>query len=94
MTNNMTDEQIEKIAQAIAAKMAKPGGPVILGCGDSSSSQNYDCGQGGYDCWGIYECGGAGSFNCLRYNDCHQGFQCYSAFTCPSYHSCSGPYNT
>ena len=89
MSNNMTDEQINKIAQAIAAKIGEPGRPVMLGCGDASSSQYYQC-SGGYNC-ATYECGGAAQFNCSydfrcnRFN-CHGNFSCYSssAFSCAS----------
>jgi hypothetical protein len=76
MANNMTDEQIEKIAQAIAAKIGEPGGPAILGCGSASSTQNYSCPGTSYSCTsGIYECGGAGTFSCPRRFSCTE-FRC------------------
>jgi len=85
MANNMTDEQIDKIAQAIAAKMAKPAGPAPLGCGSVSSSQDYGCDSGIYTCSASYECGGDGTFFCTRF-ECRNGFNCpvgsSSQFSC------------
>jgi len=81
MANNMTDEQINKIAQAIAAKLAQRAGPVILGCGDASSSQSYTCQTYGCD---RYECGGAGKFTCG-----YPGFMCGDYFWCYSNFECS-----
>jgi len=98
MANNMTDEQIEKIAQGIAAKIGGPGGPAILGCGDASSSQNYSC-DDGYECKNYYECGGAGRFDCpntTRVFNCDDDFNCYSRFTCGNQYvfNCYGKYNS
>jgi len=64
----MEDKDIEKIAQAIAAKLAERAGNRLLACGDASSTGTFECGN--YGCGsGGYECGGAGRFNC-------DGFQC------------------
>ncbi|HUT05016.1 MAG TPA: hypothetical protein VM163_14130 [bacterium] len=82
----MKDKDIDKIAQAIAAKIGEPGGPVILGCGDASSSQDYRCSDT-YICYDDYECGGAGVFNCGYGFYCHGYFDCEGAssqFNCGS----------
>ena len=85
----MKDEEIDKIAQAIAAKLAEPGGSGLLGCGSASSTQNYDC-SGNYNCR-PYECGGAGSFRCHNF-DCRNYFYCDpSGFACTDVlFQCSG----
>ena len=96
MANNMTDEQIEKIAQAIAAKIGEPGGPAILGCGSASNTQGYFCQSNPYNCNTSYECGGASYFYCggsYGWFYCRGTFKCYSNYTCYSSVSCSGTYN-
>jgi len=88
----MDDEEIEKIARAIAAKIGEPGGPAMLGCGSASSSQPYNC-SGSYTCSGSsYTCGGAGQFMCAAFR-CDQYFYCYNNFTCTSSVYCMGRYN-
>ena len=93
----MKDEEIDKIAQAIAAKLAQPAGQKLLGCGSVSSSEYYDC-HTDYRCTGSsYECGGAGLFRCLDYFACYSTttFTCRgSGFDCPALFFCSGTYNT
>jgi len=87
----MKDKEIDKIAQAIAAKLGEPGGPGVLGCGDASSTQNYDCSN--YYCDGdTYECGGAGYFHCAEYYyfRCSYTFSCDSTFRCGWYFTCRG----
>jgi len=98
MSNNMNDEQIEKIAQAIATKMAQPAGKQLLGCGDASSTSNYsNCtgAQGNFGC-STYECGGAGNFRCGAAGSnefrCTSTFRCYTNFTCNNFR-CDGTYN-
>ena len=93
MNNKMNDEEINKIAQAIAAKIAEPGGPALLGCGDASSSQSYSCSSGSYQCGGSYECGGAGQFRCALSFRCIMDFDCRSNFQCSSYFDCATHYN-
>ena len=98
----MKDTDIERIAEAIAAKIGEPGGAQLLGCGDASSSQNYTCREAAsYVCERDYECGGAGEFNCRPYYGgftCHSGgyFRCYTRFKCEPPHGsfgCHGDYN-
>ena len=97
MTKNMTDEQIDKIARAIAAKIGEPGGPVVLGCGSASATGDYNCSA--YTCSTSYQCGGAGYFTCggsSTWFNCRDAFKCYSYFTCygsGSHFICSGTYN-
>jgi len=94
MNNKMSDEQINKIAQAIAAKIAEPGGNKLLGCGSASSTQRYQCSVTAYACSG-YECGGAAEFYCYEGHMCGGNFDCYTNFTCRSGFSCAaGAYNT
>jgi hypothetical protein len=94
MSDKMNDEEIDKIARAIAAKIGEPGGPAILGCGDASSSQSYTCNNNFVCNSGIYECGGAGPFRCTPGFSCTT-FRCYSDFGCgnPSGFSCPSNYN-
>jgi len=91
----MDDKEIEKIAQAIAAKIAEPGANKLLGCGDASSSQNYNCSSANYNC-SSYECGGAGNFTCGTAGSfqhrCSLTFDCRSNFTCNNF-SCGAGYN-
>ena len=91
MSEKMTDEQIDKIAQALAAKLAEPGGAKLLGCGSASSSQYYGCTSGSYSCSSYYECGGANSFMCTRFS-CHDDFWCDTAFGCITTFDCEGSY--
>jgi len=97
MNNKMNDEEINKIAQAIAAKIAEPGGNKLLGCGDASSSQNYQC-SSSYQCNNDYECGGAGRFWCSNGHRCGWMFDCYTSFQCdstgPGFSCAAGAYNT
>ena len=85
----MKDEQINKIAEAIAAKLAEPGGNKLLGCGSASSSEYYRCEN--FVCERQpYECGGAGDFHCPNFRcrglefDCHSRFYCMQEFYCDS----------
>ena len=90
----MKSEEIDKIAEAIAAKIGQASGPVLLGCGDASSSQTYRC-SSNHICYSDYECGGAGVFNCAYGFYCHGYFRCEGAssqfrcgsdrFVCDSY---------
>ena len=92
MTDKMSDEQINKIAQAIAAKIGEPGGPAILGCGSASSSSGYDCGQ--HTCNGTsYECGGAARHRCGYYNCYADSFSCGIGFLCAYSFYCSNEYS-
>ena len=87
----MKDEQIDKIAQAIAAKLAEPGGKKLLGCGDASSSQYYQC-SATYSCSSYYECGGAAGFNCTDF-DCNDDFYCANnRYVCTGNFRCYGSY--
>jgi len=89
----MKEKDIDKIAQAIAAKLGEAGGPVVLGCGDASSSQQYSCDTGSYSC-SYYECGGAGNFDCARSFRCSMDFDCYTDFDCSgSTFDCHNRYN-
>ena len=88
MSSKMSEEEINKIAQALAAKLAEPAGPALLGCGSVSSSQYYDC-SGTYRCSsGGYECGGAewfacSNFTCDDYFRCtNDRYGCYGTFRC------------
>ena len=94
MAEKMTDEQIDKIAQALAAKLAEPGGAKLLGCGSVSSSQRYDCPSTGYRCsgGGGYECGGAGTFNCNEFVCESPRFRCADYFNCGNHFFCWGEY--
>jgi len=87
----MKDKEIDKIAQAIAAKLGEPGGPGVLGCGDASSSENYSCDYD-YSC-DDYECGGAGFFRCINLFECNTEFECYSDFNCYAGFHCAYHYN-
>ena len=89
----MKKEEIERIAQAIAAKLGEPGANQLLGCGDASSTQNYSCPGATYGCGsGGYECGGAGYFTCNVFV-CAYGFECYTEFTCTGTFDCTSSYN-
>jgi len=88
----MKDRDIDKIAEAIAAKLGEAGGPVVLGCGDASSSQNYNCDTGSYSCT-YYECGGAGEFRCVSSFRCGDTFDCRTDFSCDSDFDCLYDYN-
>ena len=94
----MEEKDIDRIAQAIAAKIAEPGGPALLGCGSASSTQRFGCSSGSiYYCRGTkYECGGAAHFGCQSAFYCEQDFHCDSDFTCqhPESFHCSGSYST
>ena len=90
MSEKMTDEQIDKIAQALAAKLAEPAGRGLLGCGSASSSQYYEC-TGTYNCSSYYECGGAADFSCVRFA-CHDDFGCALGFGCITTFDCEGRY--
>jgi hypothetical protein len=93
MSEKMTDEQIDKIAQALAAKLAEPGGGKLLGCGSASSSQYYSCNTGTYSCSSYYECGGAASFSCTRF-DCYDNFHCVGdRWNCVTTFNCSHTYS-
>jgi len=88
----MDDKEIDKIAQAIAAKLAEPAGQQLLGCGSASSTQSYYC-TNSYTCATSYECGGAGLFFCSGGQFyCRTKFNCGGyAFTCYSgYFHCDG----
>ena len=88
----MDDKEIEKIAQAIAAKIAEPGGPGLLGCGSTSNSTGYYC-SGTYSC-STYECGDPGGFGCIGSSyRCTGTFKCYNGFYCTGSYSCTGSYN-
>ncbi|MBN2209729.1 MAG: hypothetical protein JW759_10600 [Candidatus Coatesbacteria bacterium] len=94
MAKNLTDEQINKIAETLAAKLAEPGGPAPLGCGSASGSEYYYCSGSSYNCSGSYECG-VGGFSCRTFtcrNDfgCDQGFGCITTFDCQARYT--GPY--
>jgi len=90
----MKDKDINKIAEAIAAKLGEPGGQKLLGCGDASSTQTYNCSGSSYQC-SYYECGGAGQFRCSNSHRCGGTFNCYTNFTCAIDFSCpSAAYNT
>jgi len=96
MNNKMNDEEINKIAQAIAAKIAEPGGNKLLGCGSASSTQRYQCSTA-YQCNSGYECGGAAEFYCYNGHRCGNGFYCYTNFTCQTSgggFSCNLHYNS
>ena len=86
MSNKMTDEQINKIAQAIAAKLAEPAGQKLLGCGSSSSSLGYSCWTGGSYACSPYECGGAGWFRCPTSFTCVTSIDCDDKFECGGYY--------
>ncbi|MBN2207840.1 MAG: hypothetical protein JW759_00870 [Candidatus Coatesbacteria bacterium] len=92
----MDDKGIDKIAQAIAAKIGEKGAPVVLGCGSASSTEYYRCSDN-FRCRGsAYECGGAGTFYCYGYFNCEASrFYCYSDFTCytGAYFYCGSNYN-
>ena len=90
----MKKEEIEKIAQAIAAKLGEPGGNKLLGCGDASSSESYSCtSTSGYDCSGSYECGGAARFRC-DYFTCQNTFYCAGQrVDCIFSFDCEGSYS-
>jgi len=88
----MQKEDINKIAEAIAAKIGQPDGPVVLGCGDASSSTNYYC-PTSFSC-STYECGGAAQFACIGNTyRCTGAFKCYTGFNCTGRFSCTGTYN-
>ena len=92
----MNEEGVDKIAEAIAAKLAEEGANQPLGCGSASNPGNYGC-TTQYDCAGSsYECGGAGRFNCMDWFDCHSGttFSCDSRFECSVTFYCEGTYST
>jgi len=92
MAEKMTDEQINKIAQALAAKLAEPGGNKLLGCGSASSSQHYDC-RADYRCSSYYECGGAEWFSCDFFT-CNDDFKCTrNQHTCYGTFRCSRTYS-
>ena len=90
----MKDTDIERIAEAIAAKLGEPGGAQLLGCGDASSSEDYTCDGRSYSC-SYYECGGAGQFTCDVYLAfrCSMDFDCYSNFDCRTTFDCAYRYN-
>jgi len=88
----MKDTDIDRIAEAIAAKLGEPGGAQLLGCGDASSSQTYSC-TGYHDCNRNYECGGAGRFECSTTFRCVTGFECDSNFYCIDHFGCRRRYN-
>ena len=93
MSEKMSDEQIDKIAQALAAKLAEPGGGKLLGCGSVSSSQYYDC-SGTYSCSSYYECGGAEWFRCSNFT-CNDDFKCTNDnYGCYGTFRCSHTYNS
>ena len=95
----MDDKEIEKIAQAIAAKIAEPGGNQLLGCGSASSTSDYRaCYSGSNFTCSSYECGGAGNFRCGSATGypqfgCTINFDCYTNFTCDGFSCASGAYN-
>ena len=92
INKKMDDKEIEKIAQAIAAKLAEPPGNRLLGCGSASNSTGHFC-SGNYSC-STYECGGAGLFGCIGSSyRCTGVFKCYDGFYCSGIYSCSGSYN-
>ena len=85
----MKYKDIDKIAQAIAAKLAEPDGNQLLGCGSASSSQEHRCYDSSYSCSQGYECGGAGYFYCQALTfSCSDLFSCYSNYSCYRY-TCS-----
>ncbi|HUT03471.1 MAG TPA: hypothetical protein VM163_06230 [bacterium] len=88
----MKDKDINKIAEAIAAKIGAPSGPVVLGCGDASSTQTYNCSTG-HNCT-TYECGGAAQYRCSSAFQCNR-FNCYTNFQCDSgvFGGCGYRYN-
>ena len=98
MNNKMDDQEIEKIAQTIAAKLGEQGGQQLLGCGSASSSQGYNCtSTSEYDCRGSsYECGGQGLFDCYYRFFCRNSFSCFGPsrrFNCEYYFDCQGTYS-
>jgi hypothetical protein len=96
MAKQLSDEQIDKIAQALAGKLAEHAGPAPLGCGSASSTTPYRCYTSGFECMsGTYECGGAAQFRCGSSTgnlfNCWD-FNCYTNFVC-DYFACGHDYN-
>ena len=95
----MDDKEIEKIAQAIAAKLGEPPGNQLLGCHLASSSQAYRCtSTSDFTCSGSwYECGGQGLFDCYYYFFCRNSFSCFNTsngrFNCEYWFDCQGTYS-
>ena len=88
MNKKMDDQEIEKIAQAIAAKLAEPRGIQPLGCGSASSPADFYCTPtGSYACNG-YRCGGPGWFTCPA------SFRCVTTFDCDPRFECGGYYDS
>ena len=88
----MKKEEIDKIAKAIAAKLAEPAGNRVLGCGSASSSENHGCHSGTYSC-DTYECGGQGASGCTDF-DCNDHFDCVSGvWACTGHFNCYGSYS-
>ncbi|MBN2209731.1 MAG: hypothetical protein JW759_10610 [Candidatus Coatesbacteria bacterium] len=92
MSNKLNDEQINKIAETLAAKLAEPGGDKLLGCGSVSSTERYDC-SGTYNCSSYYECGGDAWFRCSSFT-CESNFKCTNdRYGCYGTFRCSSTYN-
>jgi hypothetical protein len=86
MSNKMSDEQINRIADAIAAKIGEPGGKQLLGCGSASNSMEFDCNATGSYACSPYRCGGAGWFRCPSSFTCATTFDCNTKFSCSGYY--------
>ena len=85
----MRPQDIEKIANSVVGAFSRPS-RASAGCGDFSSTQEYDCSTGYYcQSEGGYECGGQALFDCVQ-----EVFSCVSAFNCPSSFNCSASYTT
>ena len=89
----MKQNDIDRIAASIAARIGDPEGAKLLGCGNASSSQSYQCSSSTYYCTSGYECGGAGRFYCPYFFSCTTSFDCDSAFDCGTSNFYCGNYN-
>ena len=91
----MKPEDLRKIADAIAKKITSSSMSPMPGCTSSESSGNYSC-QEWNKCFGYYECGGQGQFECGEYgkpSSCYDIFNCYSNFDCYTLFECRDVYN-
>ena len=91
----MKNEEVNKIAEAIAAKIGEGDADQLLGCGSASNESSYHAcnGTGMYSC-NTYECGGAADFTCGYSTFACNVFRCYGGlFNCTGHFECAGNYS-
>ena len=83
----MRPQDIEQIANRVIGALGTPV-QASAGCSGVSDPQPYTCGElrfvdNSYGCECTYECGGAGSFDCVEYFVCNDTFTCETNYTVP-----------